>query len=193
MHKAFQAGAVLVPQTSRQGGVTLVEMLMALLPVILIASLCIELARGYQIRQLLTLSLQDAARVAAVHQGNAHIWQPALRDALSPLFVPAGRFATPQARREATRQAFQEKFGLPLWQAVRLVSTQETIHLRLTYLHSPMQEWLRILLGTLFGLRADSERTQPRERILERSAWRLGLIPIVIEYKIFKHRSIDPA
>lgn len=177
-------------QLRTQRGAALAETLIALLPLLLLGSVCFELARGYQVRHLLILSLQEAARVAAVHQAAPQAWQPALRDALSVLFVPAGHHASPQARRDADCASFKHAFHLPCWHAEVLTSTPETIHLRLTYLHSPMQDWLRILLQKMAGLHARHAQTEGRQRPLERAAWRLGLIPMVVEYQVLRHRSI---
>lgn len=176
-------------QIRKQRGAALAETLVVLLPILLLGSMCLELARGYQVRHLLILSLQQAARVAAVHQAAPHAWQPALREALSALFVPAGQYASPQARRDATCQAFKLAFSLPCWHAEALHSTPGTIHLRLTYLHSPMQEWLRVMLQKIVGLSARLEETAGLQRPLEQAAWRLGLIPIVVEYRVLRHRS----
>jgi hypothetical protein len=156
----------------RQSGAALVEAMLALLPILLIGSLCIELARGYQTRHLLILSMQETARVAAVQHADPQRWQPALKHSLARLFVPAGRFASPQARLEATRQAFQARFQLPLWRMQRISSTPDTIHLRLIYFYQPLQEWLRMLLQTF--------------HIGEQ-----GLIPIVVDYRVLRHYRPD--
>ena len=173
----------------KQSGAALVETLLVFLPILLLGSLCVELARGYQLRHLLVLSLQQAARVAAVHHAAPQAWQPALRDALSVMFVPAGRDTTPQTRRDAACQTVQRHFHLPCWHAVELASTPETIHLRLTYLHRPMQEWLRILLQKIAGLSVSLKHTKVRQHSLEEQAWLQGLIPMVVEYQAFRHRS----
>jgi hypothetical protein len=172
-----------------QRGVALAETLLTLLPILLLSSLCIELARGYQVRHLLLLSLQQAARVAAVHHAAPHVWQPVLRNALSMLFTPAGRHVSPQARRDASCQAIHKRFHLPCWHAVALASTPETIHLRLTYLHSPMQEWFRVLLQKISELSAMLGHLDGQQHTLEQQAWRLGLIPMVVEYRVLRHRS----
>jgi hypothetical protein len=191
MHKHHFFKLFRPTQIRKQRGAALAETLLALLPVLLLASLCIELARGYQVRHLLILSLQQAARVAAVHHAAPHAWQPVLREALSTLFAPAGQHASPQARRDVTCEAFKHAFHLPCWHAVALPSTPETIHLRLTYLHSPMQEWLRVLLQKIVSLRTAFEQTKGSQRPLEQEAWRLGLIPMVVEYRGFRHRSTE--
>jgi hypothetical protein len=191
MHKQQLFKIYRTAQIRKQRGAALAETLIALLPILLLGSLCIELARGYQVRHLLILSLQQAARVAAVHHAAPHAWQPVLREALATVFVPAGRYGSPQARRDATCQAFTHAFSLPCWHAVALPSTPETIHLRLTYLHSPMQEWLRVLLQKIVGLSVKLEETAGSQRPLERAAWRLGLIPMVVEYRVLRHRSIE--
>jgi hypothetical protein len=176
-------------QIRKQRGAALAETLMALLPILLLASLCIELARGYQVRHLLILSLQQAARVAAVHHAAPQAWQPVLREALATLFAPDGQYASPQARRDATCEAFKQAFRMPCWHAVALPSPPETIHLRLTYLHSPIQDWLRVLLQKIVGLSTAFEQTAGLQCPLEREAWRLGLIPMVVEYRVIRHRS----
>lgn len=173
----------------KQSGSALAETLLVLLPILLLGSLCVELARGYQLRHLLILSLQQAARVAAVHQAAPHAWQPALLDALSVIYVPAGRDTTPQKRRDAACQTIQQRFHLPCWHAVELASTPETIHLRLTYLHRPMQEWLRVMLQKIAGLSASLRPAEARLHSLEEQAWHQGLIPMVVEYQAFRHRS----
>lgn len=173
----------------KQIGTVFAEMLLVLLPTLLASSLCFELARGFQLRHQLTLSLQAAARVAAVHHAAPQAWQPALHDALSILFVPAGRYVSPQARRDASCQLFKQRFHLPCWQAVELASTHETIHLRLTYLHRPMQEWLRVTLQNVMRLSTRLGQTGESQRSLELQAWRLGLIPMVVEYRVLRHRS----
>lgn len=178
------------PLSHKQAGTAIVETLLALLPVLLIGSLCIELARGYQVRHLLTLSLHQAARIAAVHHAAPHKWQPALQDSVSLLFVPPGRYQSPQARRDAARQLHERRFGLPLWQATQLASPHDTIHLRLTYLHSPMQEWLRRMLQALFSMIDQKEHHLGRQHTVEQRARRQGLIPIVVEYRVLRHRSL---
>lgn len=154
-----------------QKGAALLECVLALLPILLLGSLCLELARGYQVRHLLTLSLQEAARVAAVHHAEPQEWQPVLKRSLSRLFIPAGRFANTHMRQEAVRLDFESRFRLPLWQAFQVASDIDTIHLRLIYLHRPMQEWLRILL---------QELRQEKH----------GLIPIVVDYRVLRQRSL---
>ena len=161
-----------VKTAQRQRGAALFEAMLALLPILLIGSLCIELARGYQIRHLLILSMQEAARVAAVQHADPQRWQPTFKHSLARLYIPAGRFASPQARLETTRQAFQARFHLPLWRVQRVSSAPDTIHLRLIYFYQPMQEWLRVLLQTL--------------HIGEQ-----GLIPIVVDYRVLKHNRPD--
>lgn len=190
MRQNFSINTVCRHRSRLQHGATFVETLIALLPLIFLGSLCIELARGYQVRQLLTLSLQDAARVAAVHQGAAHLWQPALRDSLTALFAPAGRFGSSRARRDAVSHDFHKRFGLPLWRAVRVESDPDTIHLRLTYLHRPMQDWLRTMLGVLSGQLSARTKAQDSESLLRQGAWKKGLVPLVIEYRTIQHSSL---
>lgn len=177
-----------------QGGATILETLLALLPIILLGSLCIELARGYQVRHLLTLALHEAGRVAAVHQADPGTWQKALDQSLSRLFLPAGRFQTMHIRRDYERAQFKIKFSLPLWQAVELRSTPETIHLQLTYLHRPGQDWLQGILRTLHRHFAypQSQGIQDLgpQQLLARQAWHQGFVPIVVEHRVLRHRSL---
>lgn len=177
-----------------QHGAALAETLLALLPVVLLGGLCIELARGYQVRQLLTLALQEAGRVAAVHQADPQHWQKALDTSLSRLFVPAGRYPNSHIRRDKERADFKIKFSLPLWQAIQLNSTPETIHLKLTYLHQPWQGWLRKAIRTMHLLPDHARNARVQDRGLPadlvRQAWRQGLIPIVLEHRVLRHRSL---
>lgn len=156
-----------VDRLQTQKGATLLECVLALLPILLLGSLCLELARGYQIRHLLILSIQEAARVAAVHHAEPQYWQPVLKRSLSRLFIPAGRFNNAKIRQEAAQQDFESRFKRPLWRAFQVASDSDTIHLRLIYLHRPLQEWLRILLQELH---------------VEKH----GLIPIVVDYRVLR-------
>jgi len=177
-----------------QHGAAMAETLLALLPVVLLGSLCIELAHGYQERQLLTLALQEAGRIAAVHQADPQHWQKALDRSLSRLFEPAGRYSSSYVRRDQERAAFQLKFSLPLWQMIHLDSTPETIHLKLTYLHNPWQEWLRKTIRTIYSHSQNIQKAGVQDRgpaaDLVRQAWRQGLIPIVLEHRVLRHRSL---
>jgi hypothetical protein len=154
-----------------QQGAAILECVLAFLPILLVGSVCLELARGYQVRHLLILSLQEAARVAAVHHADPLEWQPVLKRSLSRLFIPAGRFAHAQKRQEASRRDFESRFKVPLWQAFQVESDSDTIHLRLIYRHRPMQEWIRILLQKL-----------PQEKH--------GLIPIIVDYRVLRQHSL---
>lgn len=185
----------------KQRGLALAETLLALLPVLLTGSLCLELARGYQVRHLLGLALQETARVAAVHQGDPRHWQPTLRQALSRLYLPSGRFANAGLRLEHERLQFQQRYGRAMWHAERIGTglgtrasaaananadaNAETIHLRLTYLYRPMQSWLSLTIGKVYSATAPWAGSTERNR----SAWRQGLVPIVIEVRTLKHRS----
>ncbi len=185
----------------KQRGLALAETVLALLPVLLIGSLCLELARGYQVRHLLALALHETARVAAVHQGDPRHWQPTLQNALSRLFLPPGRFADAKLRLEHERLQFQQRYGRAMWHAERISTgldatatatataaaavAAETIHLRLTYLYRPMQTWLSLTIGKVYSATAPWAGSTDRNR----SAWRQGLVPIVIEVRTLRHRS----
>lgn len=177
-----------------QGGAAILEALLALLPILLLGSLCIELARGYQVRHLLTLALHEAGRVAAVHQADPGTWQKALDQSLSRIFLPAGRFQNMHIRRDHERAQFKIKFSLPLWQAVELRSTPETIHLQLTYLYRPGQDWLQGILRMLHPHfpHPQSQGIQHLgpQQSLARQAWHQGFIPIVVEHRVVRHRSL---
>ncbi|MDO9024970.1 hypothetical protein [Zwartia sp.] len=164
------------------------ESLLALLPVLLIGSLGIELARGYQVRHLLTLALHETARVAAVHHGNPKHWQPQLNHSLSRLYLPPGRFTSAVHRMEAERHQFRQRYGQPMWKTEQIGTEAHTIHLRLTYLYRPLQPWLRAMLGKLF----DAVPAWSGASAYSQAAWRQGLIPIVVEYQVLRHRSTTP-
>lgn len=175
-----------------QRGAAFLETLMALLPLFIIGSVGVELARGYQIQHLLTLGLHEAARVAAVHQGDPKHWQPALYQSLSRIFIPPGRFANARVRLGYERHQFQHAFGRPLWQTEQVSANANTIHLRLTYLHRPMQDWLRVGLSTLYRVTMSWTDDIPQNEQNAQSPWLQGLIPIVVEYRILRHYGSRP-
>jgi hypothetical protein len=161
---------------NRQRGAALAETILALLPLLMLASLGLELARGYQVRQLLTLALHETARVAAVHQADPLQWQPALNRALIRLSLVGAQHQQLQ---------LQHQFGMPLWHAEQLLSAHNTIHLRLTYLHRPMQEWLRLSIKQIYRSTYAWQGVRSRSA----SAWKEGLIPIEVQYRVLRHRS----
>jgi len=87
-------------------------------------------------------------------------------------------------------------FSLPRWQAVQLASTPETIHLQLTYLHTPWQKWLRLTLQAFYNnshsARIALAREPKQPNTLAQRAWRQGLVPIVVEHRVLRHRSLKP-
>jgi len=172
----------------RQQGTAFAESLLALIPVLFVGSLGIELAHGYQVRHLLTLALHETARVAAVHHGNPKLWEPQLEQSLTRLYLPPGRFSSAAHRMEAERHHFRQRYGLPLWHTERIGAGVDTIHLKLTYLYRPMQAWLSVILRKLHVAAPVWAGSSPRSQ----SAWRQGLIPIVVEYRVLRHRSTSP-
>lgn len=169
----------------RQRGAAFAESLLALMPVLFVGSLGIELARGYQVRHLLTLSLHEAARVAAVRHGDPKYWQPQLDQSITRLFLPPGRFASAALRMEFERQHFQQRFRQPMWHTEIVSAEADTIHLKLTYLYRPLQVWLSVILGKIYS----AQTTWTSKSAESQTAWRQGLIPIVVEYRVIRHRS----
>ena len=170
----------------RQNGAAMAETMLSLLPVLLVGSLAVEIARGYQTRHLLTLALHETARIAAVRHGNPKYWQPALQQALTRLFLPPGRFNNALERQEHERRRFQKKYGQPMWHAEITSTRMDTLHLKMTYLYQPTQPWLSWTLGKLHtATQIWTAADTPNQH-----AWRQGLIPIFVEYRVIRHRSI---
>lgn len=177
-----------------QLGTALIEATLSLIAALLLASLCIEFAQAHQTRHLISLALQEAARVAAVTHANPAKWQPALTRGLRATYTSKAAqhrhgqltqrlgFApyyvdilAPALARAAQNKTFSVKphhSGQP---------TQEVLHLRLTYLYVPKQPWLG---GVIRSISRISKGAKASSQVLRARARRAGLIPLVTEYKI---------
>jgi hypothetical protein len=178
----------------KQGGTALIEATLGLLATLFLAGLCIEFAQAHQTRHLLSLALQEAARVAAVTHANPAKWRPALTQGLRATYASeaaqhqhgqsTGRagllpyyidILAPARARTAQNRAFAIKprhSGQP---------TQEVLHLRLTYLYVPKQPWLSSAIRSMSQI---GNPAKAEYRAMHAQARRAGLIPIVTEYKV---------
>ncbi len=177
-----------------QRGNVLSEATLGLLAVLFLAGLCIEFAQAHQTRHLISLALQEAARVAAVTHANPAKWRPALiqglratyaskaaqhrhgkstqRAGLAPYYVD---IVAPDRARAAQNKVFIVKprhSGQP---------PDDILHLRLTYLYVPKQPWLSSVIRSLSRL--GSKARAGHQQVLAQ-ARRAGFIPLVAEYKV---------
>lgn len=177
-----------------QRGTALIEATLGLLGVLFLAGLCFEFAQAHQTRHLISLALQEAARVAAVTHANPTKWRPALTQGLRATHVSKATQALhaqsteraglapyyvdilgPDRARTAQNRVFKVKprhTGQP---------TRDILHLRLTYLYVPKQPWLRSAIRSMsrIGTQAKAEHQELRAQ-----ARRAGFIPLVTEYKV---------
>ena len=141
-------------ECSRQQGTSAVEASFAVVPVLLVCLLGIELVHAHQIKQLASLALHEAGRVASVAGADHKQVNRAFGQALAPRFAPASQVANTSERQDATLARYRQTYALPLWQLevtdVRGLSAQphafRAVQLDLIYLHEPLQSWLRQLL-----------------------------------------------
>jgi hypothetical protein len=183
-----------------QGGATLIETTLGLLVVLFFAGLCLELMQAHQTRHLITLALQEAARVAAVTRANPEYWRPALIRGLRPTY--ASKAAQHQHARSTqlhglapysvevmphARARQSQYHGTVLNPPHPGQPTDAVLHLRLTYLYVPKQPWLRAAIKAMGEL---STAPQGEHTRLLKSARVSGLIPIVVEYKVLMHTEL---
>ena len=177
-----------------QGGTALIETTLGLLVVLFFAGLCLELMQTHQTRHLISLALQEAARVAAVTRANPEHWRPVLIRGLRPTYASAAQITElhglapysveilPHAR------AWQiQGHGALLNPPQPGQPTDAVLHLRLTYLYVPKQPWLRTALKVMGELSATPRGGHTR---LLKTARASGLIPIVVEYKVLMHSDL---
>jgi len=93
----------------------MVEFVLVAMPLLLVGLVVVEIGYALMARQVLRLALHEAARAGAVQHGEPHVIASAFAAALTPLFVPAGSYGTPQARMQASHARMQRDAGLPLW------------------------------------------------------------------------------
>ena len=183
-----------------QGGATLIETTFSLLVVLFFAGLCLELMQAHQTRHLISLALQEAARVAAVTRANPEHWRPVLirglrltytstaaqyqharltqRHGLAPYSVEVLPHAPARQRQGHDALLDTPHPGQP---------TDAVLHLRLTYLYVPKQPWLKAAIKALGELSAAPQGGHIR---LLKAARASGLIPIVVEYKVLMHTDL---
>lgn len=141
-------------ENSKQRGASALEASLAVVPVLLVCLLGIELVHAHQVKQLASLALQEAGRVASVTGANHNQVNQAFAQALAPRFATAGRAANASERQDATLARYRRVYALPLWQLkltdVKGLSAQphafQAVQLDLIYLHEPLQPWLRHIL-----------------------------------------------
>lgn len=139
---------------SRQRGASALEASFAVVPVLLVCALGIELVHAHQVKQLASLALHEAGRVASITEADPKQVNRAFAQALAPRFAPASRAANASGRQDATLARYRRTYALPLWQ-LNLVNLKElsaqphafrAVQLDLIYLHEPLQPWLRQVL-----------------------------------------------
>jgi len=99
----------------RQRGASMVEFVLVALPLLLVGLVVIEIGDALMTRQVLRLALHEAMRAGAVQHAEPRVMAAAFESALTPLFVPAGSYASPQARMLASHARLLNQTGLPLW------------------------------------------------------------------------------
>lgn len=141
-------------ECSKQRGASALEASVAVVPVLLVCLLGLELVHAHQVKQLASLALHEASRVASVTGADHKQVNRAFAQALAPRFAPASQVANASERQDATLARYRQTYALPLWQLevtdVRGLSPQphafRAVQLDLIYLHEPLQSWLRQLL-----------------------------------------------
>lgn len=141
-------------ECSRQQGASALEASFAVVPVLLVCLLGLELVHAHQVKQLASLALHEAGRLASVTGADHKQVNRAFARALAPRFAPNGQTAHASERQDATLARYRHTYALPLWQLVvtdvRGLSPQphafRAVQLDLIYLHEPLQTWLRQLL-----------------------------------------------
>ncbi len=125
-----------------------------MVPVLLVCLLGVELVHAHQVKQLASLALQEAGRVASVTGADHSQVNRAFAQALVPRFATAGRAANASDRQYTTLARYRLTYALPLWQ-LKLTDAKglnaqphafRAVQLDLIYLHEPLQPWLRHIL-----------------------------------------------
>jgi hypothetical protein len=141
-------------ECSKQQGASALEASVAVVPVLLVCLLGIELVHAHQVKQLASLALHEAGRVASVTGADHKQINRAFAHALAPRFAPNGQAAHASKRQDATLAQYRHTYALPLWQLevtdILGLSAQphafRAVQLDLIYLHEPLQSWLRQML-----------------------------------------------
>lgn len=174
---------------SQQRGASALEASLALVPVLLVCLLGIEFVHAHQSKQLVSLALQEAGRRASITNAHQHKVNQAFAHALTPLFTPAGQYATPLARLEATIARHERLYALPLWQLELTELSRHgmrphdhrALQLDLLYLHEPRQAWLRQALR-----QSARWRSTPANGLAAR-AQQQGLVAMPLRRRVVLH------
>lgn len=177
-----------------QRGTALIEAALGLLAVLLLAGLCIEFMQAHQTRHLISLALQEAARVAAVTHANPAKWRPALIQGLRATYVSK---AAQQQHGQSTQRAGLAPYYIDILGPGSVRTTQnkvftakprhsgqptrDVLHLRLTYFYVPKQPWLGSAIRSTSRLSTPAKTGPPELRAQARNA---GFIPLVTEYRV---------
>ena len=183
-----------------QGGTALIETTLGLLAVLFFAGLCLELTQTHQTRYLISLALQEAARVAAVTHANPGHWRPVL---IRGLRLTYASIAAQRQHARLTQAHGLDPYYVEVLDPARVRQSQgkdvpfkprrsgqpseEVLHLRLSYLYVPKQPWLRTVIKVISELSATQQESHAR---LLKAARDSGLIPIVVEYKVLMHSDL---
>lgn len=100
---------------SSQRGSAIVEFLVTAVPVLLLGLGATETARWYMQKQHIRYALLEAQRVASVSHAHPEQMVAAFEEALKPLFAPAGRHHSIEARRDAYLSEVNQRTGLTPW------------------------------------------------------------------------------
>jgi hypothetical protein len=177
-----------------QRGTALIEATLGLLTVLFLAGLCIEFAQAHQTRHLISLALQEAARVAAVTHANPAKWRPALTQGLRATYASK---AAQHQHGQLTQRAGLAPYSVDILAPERASTAQnkvfrvkprhsghppdDVLHLRLTYLYVPKQPWLSSAIRTMSRLGSNAKAGYQQVPARARQA---GFIPLVAEYKV---------
>jgi hypothetical protein len=104
-----------VHPAKQQHGAAMVEFAVAALPLLFCALFVVEAARWHMTRQMLNLALLEAARAGSVAHARPMVMERAFERALLPLFEPAGRHASAQARMRAAFLDIARQTGVLAW------------------------------------------------------------------------------
>jgi hypothetical protein len=97
------------------GGAAIVEFVIIVFPLLLGAMLVVEAARWQNVREVCQLALLEAARAGSTNHLRPAAITAAFEDAMTPLFVPAGRFPNASARMQHAWQAIARESRSPAW------------------------------------------------------------------------------
>ena len=98
-----------------QNGAAIIESCLVFIPLLLIATLTLELIHSQNVRHIAQLALYEAARAGSVAGAHPEKINGAFSEAILPLFVPLGTHSTPALKREALDHTIKQETGLSLW------------------------------------------------------------------------------